>query len=115
MGGSALNLYYILREMPSGTNPHGLDNILSLSLRVVTGAPISGQSRMTAMAESSIADAIGDSQCGGYWPAKRKFAGFDTISCGATIAWAMETFEAGLLTTDHTGGIELNTVMPKSW
>ncbi|HRV95003.1 MAG TPA: aldehyde ferredoxin oxidoreductase C-terminal domain-containing protein, partial [Anaerolineae bacterium] len=33
--------------------------------------------------------------------------GMDTISCGATIAWAMECFENGKITTDDTGGIEL--------
>ena len=31
--------------------------------------------------------------------------GLDTISCGATIAWAMEAFEAGALTSKDTGGI----------
>jgi len=33
--------------------------------------------------------------------------GVDTISCGATIAFAMECFENGLLSTKDTGGIEL--------
>lgn len=33
--------------------------------------------------------------------------GADTISCGATIAWAIECFENGLITTEDTGGIEL--------
>ena len=33
--------------------------------------------------------------------------GMDTISAGATVAWAMECFERGLLTTEGTGGIEL--------
>ena len=33
--------------------------------------------------------------------------GMDTISCGATIAWAMDCFEQGLLTLEDTGGIEL--------
>jgi aldehyde:ferredoxin oxidoreductase len=33
--------------------------------------------------------------------------GLDTISCGVTIAWAMECFERGLLTTEDTGGIAL--------
>jgi aldehyde:ferredoxin oxidoreductase len=79
MGGSALNLYYLLNEMPPGTDPLGPDNMLGLSLGVVTGAPISGQSRMTATAKSPLTGAIGDSQCGGYWPAKLKFAGFDAI------------------------------------
>jgi len=33
--------------------------------------------------------------------------GIDTISGGATIAWAMEAFEAGVLTTVDTGGLEI--------
>ncbi len=33
--------------------------------------------------------------------------GLDTISCGATIAFAMECFENGLLSTKDTGGIKL--------
>ena len=33
--------------------------------------------------------------------------GLDTISCGATIAWAMDCFENGILTTKDTDGIEL--------
>ena len=79
MGGSALNLYFLLNEMPAGVDPLGPDNMLGLCLGVVTGASISGQSRMTATAKSPLTDAIGDSQCGGYWPAKLKFAGFDGI------------------------------------
>jgi aldehyde:ferredoxin oxidoreductase len=33
--------------------------------------------------------------------------GMDTISCGATVAWAMDCFERGLISTEQTGGIEL--------
>ena len=33
--------------------------------------------------------------------------GMDTLSCGGTIAFAMECFEKGLLTLEDTGGIEL--------
>jgi aldehyde:ferredoxin oxidoreductase len=33
--------------------------------------------------------------------------GMDTISAGSTIAWAMEAWEKGHLTTEHTGGIGL--------
>jgi len=79
MGGSALNLHYLLKEMAPGVDPLGPDNILGLSVGVTTGAPISGQSRMTASAKSPLTDAIGDSQCGGFWPAELKFAGFDGI------------------------------------
>ena len=34
--------------------------------------------------------------------------GVDTISCGATIAWAMECFENEILNIEETDGIELN-------
>lgn len=33
--------------------------------------------------------------------------GLDTISCGATIAWAMDCFERGILTEKDTDGLEL--------
>jgi aldehyde:ferredoxin oxidoreductase len=33
--------------------------------------------------------------------------GMDTIACGATIAWAMDCFERGLITKADTGGIDL--------
>lgn len=35
-------------------------------------------------------------------------AGLDSISAGATVAWAIECYEAGLLTTEDTSGLELN-------
>lgn len=78
-GGSALSLYYLLREMPGGTDPFSPENILVLALSALTGAPISGQSRMTAAAKSPLTGGIGDSQTGGYWPAEFKFAGFDAV------------------------------------
>ncbi len=33
--------------------------------------------------------------------------GIDTISSGVTVAWAMECFERGVLTSEDTGGLEL--------
>jgi aldehyde:ferredoxin oxidoreductase len=33
--------------------------------------------------------------------------GVDTISCGATLSWAMDCFESGILTLEDTEGIEL--------
>lgn len=33
--------------------------------------------------------------------------GMDTISCGATVAWAMEAFEKGDLLPEETGGLDL--------
>ncbi len=44
--------------------------------------------------------ALGNQLCNAY--------GLDTIATGATIAFAMECFERGLLTTRDTGGLELH-------
>ena len=79
MGGSALGMYYLLRDTEPGIDPLGPENVLVLALSVLTGAPISGQSRMTAVAKSPLTDAVGDSQAGGFFPAEMKFAGFDAI------------------------------------
>lgn len=79
MGGSAMGLYYLLNNTPPGTDPLAPENTLALMLSVLTGVPISGQSRMTAVARSPLTNMVGDSQCGGFWPAELKFAGFDGV------------------------------------
>jgi aldehyde:ferredoxin oxidoreductase len=79
MGGSAMGMYYVLREVPKGADALSPENVLTLFTSVTTGAPISGQSRINANARSPISGAIGDSQAGGYFPAELKFAGFDGI------------------------------------
>ena len=79
LGGSAMGLYYILQEMQPGTD--GLDpgNVLTVMDSLLTGAPISGQSRVTVNARSPLTDGIGDSQAGGFFPAELRFAGFTGI------------------------------------
>lgn len=79
LGGSAMGMYYILNGVSPGADPLGPENILTLMLSVLTGAPISGQSRLTANAKSPLVDGIGDSQSGGFFPAELKFAGYDGI------------------------------------
>ncbi len=79
MGGSAMGVYYLLKHTPPGADPLGQENTLSLMTGVVTGAPFSGQSRVTATAKSPVTGLVGDSQSGGFWPAELKAAGFDGI------------------------------------
>ena len=79
MGGSALGMYYVLKHTPPNVDPFDPKNTLALTLSVLTGVAISGQSRMTASAKSPLTGAIGDSQSGGFFPAEMKFAGFDGI------------------------------------
>lgn len=79
LGGSALNLYYILNQMEPGLDPFDPGNVLAISSGVTTGLPVSGQSRITVSAKSPLTGSIGDSQSGGYWPAELKFSGFDAV------------------------------------
>jgi len=79
MGGSAMGLYYLLKEMPAGVDPLAPENVLTIFTGVTTGASVSGQSRVNINAKSPISGAIGDSQGGGFFPAEMKFAGFDGI------------------------------------
>lgn len=79
MGGSALNLYYLLKEMDSRVDPYSPDNILAFSVSALTGVKVSGASRLTVTAKSPLTDAIGDSQSGGFFPAKLKLSGFDAV------------------------------------
>jgi len=82
-GGSAMGIYYLLKEMPPAADPLGTDNVLALFASLPTGIPISGQSRLNATARSPISNAIGDSQCGGFFPAVFKASGFDgVVICG---------------------------------
>ena len=77
-GGSAVGAYYLLKNMPKGTDPLGPGNMLVLSLGAA-GAPIPGNSRLTATAKSPLTHAIGDAQAGGFFPAEMKKAGFDAV------------------------------------
>ncbi|MBC8505964.1 MAG: aldehyde ferredoxin oxidoreductase family protein [Anaerolineales bacterium] len=79
MGGSALGMYYVLKNTPPNVGPFDPENTLALTLSVLTGVAISGQSRLTAAAKSPLTGAIGDSQSGGFFPAEMKFAGFDGV------------------------------------
>ena len=108
MGGSALGLCYLLRGMGAGVDALAPENILVLSLSVLTGAPFPGQSRMTAVAKSPLTDCVGDAQCGGFFPAEMKFAGFDALilrgrSPRPVYLWVHDG-EAVLRPADHLWG-----------
>jgi aldehyde:ferredoxin oxidoreductase len=79
LGGSAMGAYYLFRDTPKEADPLGPENTLSLMLGPVTGAPISGQSRVSATAKSPLSGLAAESTGGGFWPAELKFAGFDGI------------------------------------
>jgi aldehyde:ferredoxin oxidoreductase len=78
-GGSALAAYLLMQSIPAGADALGPDNVLVMAVSPLTGLAISGQSRMTACARSPLTGAIGDSQCGGFFPAEMRAAGAEAI------------------------------------
>ena len=114
MGGSALGLYYLLKNTPAGADPYGPENTLAFMLAGITGAPIAGQSRATVVAKSPLTGGAGDSQAGGFWPAELKFAGFDGIviqgiSAKPVYLW-IDRGEAELRDAGHLWGKTTNQV-----
>ena len=78
-GGSALAAYLLMQHMPTGADALSPENVLVMAVSPLTGLAISGQSRMTACARSPLTGAIGDSQCGGFFPAEMRAAGADAF------------------------------------
>ena len=78
-GGSGIAAYYLLKDLKPGTDPLGPDNIMVVTLSVVTGAPLSGFSRYTIAAKSPITGGFAETEAGGYFGPELKFSGFDAI------------------------------------
>jgi aldehyde:ferredoxin oxidoreductase len=51
-----MGLHYVLKETPTGIDALSPDNVLALCTGVVTGTPISGQSRLTSVAKSPLTE-----------------------------------------------------------
>ena len=49
LGGSAMGMHYILRDMPKGADPLGPENVLTLMAGVTTGAAIRRSSKAAAI------------------------------------------------------------------
>jgi len=76
IGGSAMGMYYVLRDVPPGIDAFDPANVMTMFVSVLTGAPIHGQSRVCVNAKSPLVDGVGDSQAGGFFPAELRFSGF---------------------------------------
>ncbi len=79
MGGSALSLYFLLREQRAGVDPLGPENKLVFMSSVVSGAPLPGLTRYTVAARSPLTGAFGEAEAGGFWGPELKMAGFDGV------------------------------------
>ncbi len=79
LGGGALSLYYLLKELKPGVDPLGPENVLVFAASAATGTPALGFSRFTVAAKSPLTNAFGEAEAGGWWGPELKFSGFDAI------------------------------------
>lgn len=79
LGGAALAVYYLLKELPRGVDPLSPDNVLVITTSVITGTRLPGASRFTIAAKSPLTGAYGESEAGGWWGPELKYAGYDAI------------------------------------
>jgi len=79
LGGGALSLYYLLKEMQPNADPLGPENLLVFTASVLTGTPAMGFSRYTVAAKSPLSGGFGESEAGGWWGPELKFAGYDAV------------------------------------
>ncbi|MCK5552981.1 MAG: aldehyde ferredoxin oxidoreductase, partial [Deltaproteobacteria bacterium] len=79
LGGGALALSYLLRELKPKSDPLGPENLLVFAGSVIAGTPAAGLSRFSVAAKSPLTGAFGEAEAGGWWIPELKFAGFDAI------------------------------------
>ncbi|MGE5542856.1 MAG: aldehyde ferredoxin oxidoreductase N-terminal domain-containing protein, partial [Bacillota bacterium] len=79
LGGKGLVGYYLLKEVPPGTDPLGPDNILVFATGVMAGTAVPGFSRVVIGAKSPLTGGYGESEVGGSWGVELKRAGYDGL------------------------------------
>ena len=78
-GGWGLVAYYLLKEVPPGTDPLSPENKLIFALGPLTGVPVAGAARNAVGAKSPLTGLFGEADVGGWWNAELKRAGYDAI------------------------------------
>lgn len=79
LGGRALGLYYLLKELDPETQPFDEENIIIFAPSVVTGAPLPGLGRHSVLSKSPLTGGFAESEAGGFWGVELKKAGFDAV------------------------------------
>ena len=79
LGGRGFCAYILFRELRPGVDPLGPENKLVFATSVITGAPVTGVSRVSVAAKSPLTGTYGEAEAGGFFAVEMKFSGFDVI------------------------------------
>jgi aldehyde:ferredoxin oxidoreductase len=76
-GGRGLNSYYLYNYIKPDIDPFSPENVLIFGTGFLTGTLVPNSSRFNVSAKSPETGILGDSNCGGYFAAEMRYAGFD--------------------------------------
>jgi len=79
LGGRGLNSYYLYKMIKPGIDPYSPDNVLIFGTGFLTGTLVPNSSRFNVSAKSPETGILGDSNCGGFFAAEIRYAGFDRL------------------------------------
>jgi aldehyde:ferredoxin oxidoreductase len=79
IGGSGLAAKLFWDYADFNAAPFSERSVLIFANGPLAGMPLSGTSRMSAVARSPLTGAFAESSCGGYFPPQLKYAGYDGI------------------------------------
>ena len=123
LGGRGLNAYLLYNHLPQGADPLSPDNVLVFGAGILTGHLGISTSRWHVSGKSPETGIYGDSNCGGFWGAELKQAGFQHLVIkgkaetptylwihdgeieirDASFLWGKDTFETQELIIDELG------------
>ena len=88
LGGRGLGAAFLFRELATGIDPLGPENLLCIAVGPLTGSKLSATCRFIASAKSPLTGFLGDSGARGFFAPELRWAGIDQIVfSGASESW----------------------------
>lgn len=117
VGGWGFIAYYLLKELPAGVDPLGPDNLLIYATGPLTGQNVAGGGRHMMGARSPLTGGFSGSECGGFFGAELKRAGWDLIlfegSSPQPVYLWIEDDHVELRSAEHLWGLETGVVQAR--
>ena len=79
LGGRGLNMYYLNKMLAPSVDALSPENVLIFGTGFLTGTLAPNSSRFNVSAKSPETGILGDANCGGYFAAELKYAGFERL------------------------------------
>jgi len=79
LGGRGVNVAYLYRMLPPGTDPLSPANILIFGAGAMTGTGCPNSSRFNVTAKSPESMILGDANCGGFFGPMLRYSGIDRL------------------------------------